>query len=150
VNVYDVETTLDDDDPPGYRSGLARIGPALGAAWLGMSIYDLAPGNSICPYHYEQPEEEWLLVLSGRPTLRVPDGEHELDEGDVVCFPAGPDGAHKVTNRGSEPVRVAMLSTKSETGIAVYPDSNKVGVFPLRHFFRIEDAVGYWEDEPPA
>ena len=150
MNLYDVETKSDEDDPPGYQTPFARIGPALGAASLGMSVYDLAPGNSICPYHYEQPEEEWLLVLSGRPTLRVPDGEHELEAGDVVCFPAGPDGAHKVTNRGSELARVAMLSTKSETGIAVYPDSNKVGVFPLRRFFRIEDAVGYWEDEPPT
>jgi uncharacterized cupin superfamily protein len=150
VNLYDLATELDDDDPAGYQAGMARIGAALGASSLGMSVYDLAPGNSICPYHYEQPEEEWLFVLAGRPTLRVPDGEHELEAGDVVCFPAGPDGAHKVTNRGSEPVRVAMLSTKSETGVAVYPDSNKVGVFPLRRFFRIEDAVGYWEGEPLA
>ena len=148
MNVFEVETARDDDDPPGYNAGYARLGPTLGAVALGMSVYDLDPGNSICPYHYEQPEEEWLIVLAGRPTLRVPDGEHELDPGDVVCFPAGPDGAHKVTNRSDEPVRVAMLSTKSETACAVYPDSNKVGVFPLRKFFRIEDEVGYWEGEP--
>ena len=56
-------------------------------------MYDLDPGESVCPYHYEHPEEEWLLVLAGRPTLRDPDGEHELAEGDLVCFLEGPDGA---------------------------------------------------------
>jgi uncharacterized cupin superfamily protein len=147
MNLYDVETALDEGDPPGYQTAFARLGGALGAVALGMSVYDLGPGNSICPYHYEHPDEEWLFVVAGRPTLRDPDGEHELGPGDVVCFPTGPEGAHKVTNRTSEPVRVAMLSTKDDTGLAVYPDANKVGVFPLRKFFRIEDAVDYWEGE---
>jgi uncharacterized cupin superfamily protein len=93
------------------------------------------------------PEEEWLLVLAGRPTLRDPDGEHELEPGDVVCFRSGPDGAHKVTNRGEEPVRVAMLSTIAQVGYAVYPDSNKINVYPIRKLFRVDDAVGYWDRE---
>ena len=66
---------------------MARFGPSIGAEQLGGSVYDLDPGESVCPYHYEHPEEEWLLVLAGRPTLRDPDGEHELAEGDLVCFP---------------------------------------------------------------
>ena len=94
-----------------------------------MSVYELAEGQSICPYHYEYPSEEWLLVLQGAPTLRDPEGETKLDPGDVVCFPPGPDGAHKVTNHGTETVLVAMLSTKQKTAVAVYPDSDKVGVW---------------------
>jgi uncharacterized cupin superfamily protein len=89
----------------------------------------------------------WLLLLGGRRTLRDPDGEHELEEGDVVCFPEGPDGAHKVTNRTDEPVRILMLSTLAKTAVAVYPDSGKVGVWPLNKIFRIEDAVDYWDGE---
>ncbi len=57
-----------------------------------MSVYELAESQSICPYHYEYPEEEWLIVLEGRPTLRHPDGETVLAPGDTVCFPSGPDG----------------------------------------------------------
>ena len=34
-------------------------------------------------------------MLRGRPTLRGPDGERQLDEGEVVDFPVGPDG-HRV------------------------------------------------------
>ena len=64
-----------------------------------------------------------------------------------MCFLEGPDGAHKVTNRTEEPVRILMLSTKAKTAMAVYPDSNKVGVWPLGKLFRIEDAVDYWDGE---
>ncbi len=99
------------------------------ASNLGMTVYELGEGQSICPYHYEYPEEEWLIVLEGRPTLRDPEGETVLDPGDVVCFPTGPEGAHKVTNRTPERVLVAMLSTKAKTAVAVYPDSDKVGVW---------------------
>jgi uncharacterized cupin superfamily protein len=147
VNLYDVEPEGDESDPPGYRARMTRFGPSIGAEQLGGSVYELDPGESVCPYHYEHPEEEWLLVLAGRPTLRDPDGEHELAEGDLVCFLEGPDGAHKVTNRTGEPVRILMLSTRAKTAMAVYPDSNKVGVWPLGKLFRIEDAVEYYDGE---
>ena len=148
ANIYDAVTVGDPTDPPGYRSRGVRLGPVIGAVQLGASVYDLDPGDSVCPYHYEHPEEEWLLVLAGSPTLRDPDGEHELSAGDLVCFLEGPDGAHKVTNRTEEPVRILMVSTKSATAMAVYPDSNKVGVWPLGKFFRIDGAVDYWDREP--
>ncbi len=147
ANIQDVVTKGDAADPKGYRSRGARLGPVLGSVQLGASVYDLDPGDSVCPYHYEHPEEEWLLVWTGTPTLRDPDGEHVLAPGDLVCFPEGPDGAHKVTNRSQEPVRIVMLSTKTETAIAIYPDSNKVGVWPLNKIFRIDDAVDYWDGE---
>ena len=84
MNLYDVETTRDADDPPGYETPYARVGPAIGASALGLTVYDLATGQSVCPYHYELGCEEWLFVLLGRPTLRDPDGEHELEQGDLV------------------------------------------------------------------
>ncbi len=147
TNLFDVETKQDDGDPPGYETPYARLGPLIGAAALGASVYVLNEGNSVCPYHWEAGDEEWLLVLEGRPTLRVPEGEEELEPGDVVCFPRGPEGAHKVTNRGQETVRVVIFSTRNEPGIAVYPDSNKVGAWPPGKLFRIDDAVDYWDGE---
>ena len=147
ANIEHAATEGDPADPPGYQARMARLGPVIGAAQLGASVYDLDPGNSVCPYHYEHPEEEWLLVWAGKPTLRDPDGEHELEPGDLVCFPTGPDGAHKVTNRTDEPVRIVMFSTKATTAMAVYPDSNKVGIWPLGKLFRIDDAVDYWDGE---
>jgi hypothetical protein len=32
------------------------------------------PLLSICPYHFEWTDEEWLIAISGRPTLRTPSG----------------------------------------------------------------------------
>jgi uncharacterized cupin superfamily protein len=147
VDLFAVDVTKDDDDPDGYNTSYVRVGPLIGASNLGLSVYELPPGQSICPYHYEIGFEEWLLVLSGRPTLRVPDGEHELRAWDCVFFPDGPEGAHKVTNRTEETLRVAILSNKGDPGAAVYPDSDKVGIWPLGHLFRKADEVGYWEGE---
>jgi len=82
----------------GYRHRGIRVGGRLGAVGLGASLYELPPGESSWPYHYEHASEEWLLVVAGRPTLRTVDGEQTLAPGDVVVFPRGPAGAHKVTN----------------------------------------------------
>jgi uncharacterized cupin superfamily protein len=151
-NLNAAEPSYDDTDPPGYRAGMSRFGPSIGASRLAGSLYELPPGESVCPYHYEHGDEEWLIVLSGRATVRHPGGEETLEPGDVVCFPAGPDGAHKVANAGGEEtVRVLMVSTKSMPAVAVYPDSGKVGVFTEGRaddaLFRRADAVGYYEGE---
>ena len=45
-------------------------------AWpSSFSLVSRAAGESVCPYHYELTEEEWLIVLDGRPTLRTPEGD---------------------------------------------------------------------------
>ena len=131
-NVLTPDLEYEADDPEGYRAGLDRLGPKLGSAETGMSVYELPPGQAICPFHYEWAEEEWLVVVAGRPTLRTPDGETELAPGDVAFFPIGPAGAHKVTNATAEPVRVVMFSTLKWPAASVYPDSDKIGVFTDR------------------
>lgn len=130
VNLSDLVPEYDETDPEGYRAGMARFGPLLGASKMGASLYELPPGQSICPYHYEYPDEEWLVVVAGRVVVRHPGGEDELGVGDIVCFPGGPDGAHKVTCLGDETARVVINSTKESPAIAVYPDSGKVGIWP--------------------
>src|SRR4051812_44004222 len=102
-NLFNPDPEFDGSDPDGYRSGMDRFGGKIGADEIGGSMYELPPGQSVCPYHYEY-SEEWLIVLEGRPTLRHHGGEDELEPGDTVAFPPGPDGAHKVTNNTSERV----------------------------------------------
>jgi uncharacterized cupin superfamily protein len=147
VNVFDVDVVADADDPTGYHTSYARLGPLVGGRLLGLSVYELPPGQSICPYHYEIGFEEWLVVFTGNPTLRTPDGDQRLRPWDVAFFPDGAAGAHKVTNETGELVRVGMLSNKSDPGAAIYPDSDKVGVFPPNKLFRLSDAVDYWDGE---
>jgi uncharacterized cupin superfamily protein len=147
VNLYDVETEAVADRPAGYEISLARVGSLIGASALGLSVYDLAPGQSAFPYHYELGREEWLLVLGGRPTLRDPDGEEELAPGDLVVFLEGDEGAHKVTNNTDETVRIAMISNKEEPSVSFYPDSGKVGLWPAGKLFRLADEVDYFDGE---
>lgn len=147
ANLFDVEMVRDEGDPPGYDTGYARIGPQLGCELLGITVYELPPGRSICPYHYEVGNEEWLIVLTGRPTVRTPAGERELDPWDSIFFADDETGAHKVTNRTEETLKVAIWSTKIDPSAAVYPDSNKVGIWPPGKLFRLADAVDYWEGE---
>jgi uncharacterized cupin superfamily protein len=91
-------------------------------------LFELPPGQALCPYHWET-DEEWLLLLKGRLRVRHPEGEDEIGPGDLVAFPAGPEGAHKTTSVGDEPARFVFLSTHNFPAIAVYPDSAKVGVW---------------------
>ena len=66
---------------------------------------------------------------------------------DAAFFPNGEEGAHKVTNRTDETARIAILSNKAQPGVAVYPDSKKLGVWPPGNLFRLADAVDYWDGE---
>ena len=127
------------------------IGKRLGARLLGGTLYELPPDEKTWPYHYELGCEEWLIALSGRPTLRTPEGERELEPGDVAVFPEGPEGAHQVTNRSDEPCRVLILSSKSPLAVVHYPDSGKIGVWTqgdgYQAMLRNEPRLDYWEGE---
>jgi len=151
VSLADPDFAYDDGDPPGFRSGMLRTGPGLGAQQTGASLYELPAGQSLCPYHYEYGEEEWLLVVAGRPSVRDPDGTHELAPLDLVFFPRGPEGAHEVRNDTGETARVLMWSTVVVPSATAYPDSDKIGIWTGD---RAEDVmvqrssgVGYWHGE---
>ena len=119
VNIFSVEKP----------EGRLDVGRALGSTELLMFVYDIAPGASSSPYHYEY-DEEWLLVVDGTVVLRAPDGEHTLERGDLVRFPRGPAGAHKVMNRSESPARTVLFSrVGGGLAVAVYPDSDTIGVF---------------------
>jgi uncharacterized cupin superfamily protein len=139
------------ENPEGYRRGQARVGEAIGSHRIGGTVYELPKGESAWPYHYELGDEEWLIVLDGRVEVRTPEGEQELGPGDVVCFLEGPEGAHKMVNRADEPAHVLMLSTRRWPAVAVYPDSQKVGVFGddpgARIMVRRSSDVDYWDGE---
>jgi uncharacterized cupin superfamily protein len=151
VSIADPEFSWDESDPEGFRAALFRPGPDMGAAETGLSVYELPPGQAICPYHYEYGEDEWLLVLAGRPSVRTPEGTDELEPWDVVFFPKGPDGAHQVMNDADEPARVVMWSTIVTPSATAYPDSDKIAVWTgIREdnvMVKRSSNVGYWEGE---
>lgn len=150
-NVYAEQEWDAENDREGYRHRRAAIGPRLGASLMGTTLYELPPGESTWPYHYEVGCEEWLIVVSGRPTLRTPEGERELEAGEVVVFAEGPQGAHALTNRSDETVRVLIVSNKSPLAVVHYPDSRKVGIWTLAGGYEAmlgsEPELDYWEGE---
>ncbi len=138
-------------DREGYRHRRVAIGRRLDAKLVGGTLYELPAGEATWPYHYELGCEEMLIVVSGRPTLRTPDGERELGPWDAVVFPEGPEGAHAVTNRSGETVRLLIVSSKSPLAVVHYPDSGKVGIWTreggYEAMLRTEPELDYWEGE---
>lgn len=149
----------DFDEPrehPGFHAQRARLSRQAGSERLGLSLWEVPPGEAAYPYHHHLGEEELVLVLDGRPELRTPAGTRELREGEVVAFLRGEDGAHQLVNRTQETVRFLAFSTSGEPDLVIYPDSGKVGAFErlpdgsgLREMFRAVDAVDYYEGERP-
>jgi len=140
-----------EQDRPGFRSRATVVGARIGGELIGASLYEFAPGEKAWPYHLHHANEEWLLVVRGRPTLRSPEGERELAEGDVVCFRRGPEGAHQVLNRSDAAVRVLMFSTKIVPEFVEYPDSGKIGARDARgeRAFIVPSGpqLDYWDGE---
>jgi uncharacterized cupin superfamily protein len=151
VSIAAPEFKQSSESPEGFRPRAVRLGTLVGATNTGMSLYELPPGQAICPYHYENPEEEWLLVLAGRPTLRHPEGEEVLEPWDVVFFPPGPGGAHAIRNDTDSTARVLMFSDRSTVAASVYPDSDKIAIWTGNPdddlIVKRTSGVGYWDGE---
>ena len=149
LNVFGEVEWERERDRPGWNWKHLDVDGALGPGAIGASLYELQPGQRTFPYHWHVFQEEWLLVVSGEPTLRCADGEQMLIPGDVAVFPCGPGGGHSIRNDTSEPVRLLMLSSKAEAEIAVYPDSGKVGLFTeeFRTFLDMSAEVDYFAGE---
>ncbi len=116
-----------DEWDPGedWSGGGARFKGLPRGSTLGASVYELGPGNWV-PFHFHHGSEELLVVLRGRPTLRTRAGTRQLDEGEAVHFPPGPQGVHGVSNETSEPVRYLMASTLVSPEVAEYPDLRQI------------------------
>ena len=113
----------------GYRARRARISRQAGAERLGLSLWELPCGEASYPFHFHHTEEEMVLVLEGRPSLRTSVGWRDLEEGEVVSFLRGADGAHQLFNATEQTVRFLSFSTSGEPDIVIYPDSGKLGAF---------------------
>jgi uncharacterized cupin superfamily protein len=138
-------------DREGWRINEAFVGHHIGAELIGASLSEIEPGSKHWPYHTHYANEEWVIVLRGEPTLRTPEGEQVLKEGDIVCFRRGAEGAHQIANNTDSPVRVLMLSSMINPDVIEYLDTGKVFALnasgdPIM-FSRPGPRVEYWEGE---
>jgi uncharacterized cupin superfamily protein len=95
---------------------------------LGATLHEMPPMSDGGPFHFHHGNEEMLIVLRGRPTLRTPQGERQLAEGEVVVFPVGPDHAHKCRNETDQPVRYLFVSNRASPDAVEYPDTGLLSV----------------------
>lgn len=124
-NLFDPEWDAEFDRAP-FKWKRARFGRQAGTEKLGVSFFEIPPGASSFPLHIHHANEELLVVVEGRPTLRTIDGERELEPGEIVACPPGRRGAHRLDNRSDEPARVLIVSTMIGPDVNEYPDSGKV------------------------
>jgi len=110
ANLFDPDWDAERDQD-GFRWRRALLGRQAGARQLGASLFAVPPGGATFPLHAHLHNEELLLILAGRPTLVTETGERELAEGEVVAFPAGREGAHRLENRDDAEVRLVLVST---------------------------------------
>jgi uncharacterized cupin superfamily protein len=139
----------DSREQPGFRARRAKIGHQAGAAKTGLSYWEVEPGEAAYPYHAHLTEEEIVVVLEGRPSLRTPEGWRDLDEGEVVVFPAGESGAHQIVNKTDKQVRFLAFSNSGAPDVVVQLDAGKYGVrdggSQTTEWFRKSDAVPYFD-----
>jgi uncharacterized cupin superfamily protein len=138
-------------DREGWHGKGTLVGQHIGGELIGASLSEVEPGCKLWPYHTHHLNEEWVIVVRGEPTLRTPEGERVLEEGDVVCFPRGKEGAHQIINRSESPIRVLMLSSMIRGDIIEYLDTGKVLAKASEEedvmFARPGPTADYWEGE---
>jgi uncharacterized cupin superfamily protein len=154
MNIHEAVFEYDEGDPPGYKSGMADVGKAAGAVEESVRLFEVPPRQHLCPYHYEY-VEEWALVIDGPVDVRGPDGVTSHAAGALICFPACPEGVHQLTNRGDATARVLMWSSARLPAVAVYPDSDKIGVWTTNEadelmVRRRDGKLGYHDGEPTS
>ena len=113
-------------------------------------VYEIPPGKSAYPYHYHLKNEETFFVIKGEGLLRTREGERKVRSGDLLFFPAGEDGAHKLTNTSeTDPLVYLDFDIIHDLDVTVYPDSGKIGVWgkDTSKIYRLDDDVDYYEGE---
>jgi uncharacterized cupin superfamily protein len=137
----------------GFESLRARLGDDAGSEKLGLSLWEVPPGKAAYPYHWHEQEEEMIIVLAGTPNLRTPDGWRRLEQGEIVSFRVGEQGAHQIVNDTDETIRFLSISSWANgPEICFYPDSDKVGVFTrdgVYELYKRGSSVDYWDGEEP-
>ena len=129
-----------------YRRDLTKIHEAESL----VRVYEIPPGKSAYPYHYHLKNEETFFILKGEGLLRTPEGECRVRPGDLLFFPAGESGAHKLTNTSETELLVYLdFDVVHDLDVAVYPDSGKLGIWGLdtNKIYRIDDDVDYYDGE---
>jgi uncharacterized cupin superfamily protein len=150
-NLLEAELAAEPLACDGHRFLRKMLGQAVAANLTGFSLYELPPGQSAWPYHYELYREEWVLVVAGEVVVRTPGDDRVLRAGDLACFPPGEEGAHQVRNDSSSVARFAMPASAVTDGfVAIRPDSNTALIIGpgFHRVVPLDEELEFWDREP--
>lgn len=134
----------------GYEYFRRKFIPFGGAKNTVVSVYEIPPGKAAYPYHFHYKNEETFYILSGEGILRTPGGERKVKAGELLFFPAGPEGAHILKNTSeTEMLCYIDFDVVHDIDVAVYPDSDKIGIWGkgINRIYPREADVDYYEGE---
>lgn len=137
-------------DHEGYEYFRRKFIPFGAAKNTLVSVYEIPPRKAAYPYHYHYKNEETFYIISGEGTVRTPDGEKKVKAGDLLFFPAGPEGAHKLTNcSDTENLVYLDFDVVHDIDVAVYPDSDKIGIWGMgiNRLYPQNGNVDYYDGE---
>lgn len=100
------------------------LGDLFGLSNFGVNLTTLRPGATSSLRHAHTRQDEFVYVLSGRPTLHTDAGMQVLQPGDCAGFPAGTGNAHRLTNDSPEDVVYLEVGDRSPGDEGHYPDDD--------------------------
>ncbi len=121
-----------------------QLGDFFGLRNFGVNLTTLAPGASSALRHAHSRQDEFVYVLSGRPTLHTNAGATLLAPGMCAGFRAGTGDAHRLLNETDEPVVYLEIGDRTAGDAASYPDDDLVAVqTPSGWVFHHKDGTPY-------
>lgn len=154
TNLNEIEPRI---ERKGTRFGYAgkRLGVPSGGKALGCSWFEVEPGRSAFPRHFHCANEEAVFILEGKGEMRIGGDRVNVEKGDYIALPTGPDFAHSMKNTGTEPLRYLCFSTLHTTEVVGYPDSKKIGAIGASDVSKGFLSSGAWvrllvKEQPPA
>ncbi len=146
---FSVEDVPWEEYSHGERFGtrFRQLGEFGGCSHVGVCMEEIPPGRQAYVAHYHMLEEEQLLVLEGRPTLRLGERRLPMGPGTFVVFPAGQKAGHALVNETEEPVRYLIIGERNPNEVTVHTDTGRVGVRLVGEGYRGDDTMDYWDGE---
>ena len=104
------------------------LGDLFGLKNFGANLTTLAPGAVSSLRHAHSRQDEFVYVLSGRPTLVTDQGDTPMQAGQCIGFAAGTGDAHMFVNRTGEDCTLLVVGDRSAGDSASYPEDDIVAV----------------------
>ncbi|MDD3187090.1 MAG: cupin domain-containing protein [Bacilli bacterium] len=114
-------------------------------------IYEIEPLKSAYPYHYHMCNTEAFYIIEGEGKIITINGETNIKNGDIIVFPPGINGGHKIVNTSNANIlKYIDFDTTNSPDIIEYPNSNKIGVIihnVSSDFYKKDSKVDYYKGE---